>query len=119
MDMLPNYHQEKRPWGDFEQFTLNEPCTVKILHVEAGKRFSLQRHAHRTEFWKVLAGKGTAEVDTDIRHVTKDDVIPIPKNSLHRLTAGVDGLWVLEVAFGVFDESDIERIEDDFGRVPQ
>jgi mannose-6-phosphate isomerase-like protein (cupin superfamily) len=116
MEPLPTYHQEDRPWGAFEQFTLNEPTTVKILRVEAGKRFSLQRHAHRTEFWKVIEGDGEAQIGDTTQHLMLGDSVMIPEGALHRLTGGEHGIRVLEIAFGAFDENDIERVEDDFGR---
>ena len=116
MDTVSNHHQEERPWGGFEQFTLNEPCTVKILHVDADKRFSLQKHAHRTEFWKVLDGDGVLQIGDEIRTIIRGDMVTVPQGTLHRLTGGVQGLRVLEIAYGEFDENDIERVEDDFGR---
>lgn len=33
---VPDVRTERRPWGRFERFTLNEPSTVKIIHVEPG-----------------------------------------------------------------------------------
>ncbi len=36
---------------------------MKIISVNPGQRLSLQRHAQRAEFWRVLSGSGTAEVD--------------------------------------------------------
>jgi mannose-6-phosphate isomerase len=116
MSLLSNHHQEDRPWGSFEQFTLNEPSTVKILHVDAGKRFSLQKHVHRSEYWKVIEGNGIAHINDEERNVGIGDTIEIPAGTLHRLTGGENGISVLEIAFGPFDESDIERLEDDFGR---
>jgi mannose-6-phosphate isomerase-like protein (cupin superfamily) len=117
MSLLSNYHEEHRPWGSFEQFTLNEPTTVKILRVDAGKEFSLQKHAHRSEYWKVIEGDGTAFTDDEVREVRTGDVIEIPQGTLHRLKGGEHGIAVLEISFGDFDENDIERVEDDFGRV--
>ena len=32
----------EKPWGGFEQFTLNEISTVKILTIKPGQTFSLQ-----------------------------------------------------------------------------
>jgi len=37
--------------------------------------------------------------------------------SKHRMQAGSDGMEVLEIALGDFDESDIVRYEDKYGRV--
>ena len=116
MSLLSNHHEEKRPWGFFEQFTLNESTTVKIVHVDAEKELSLQKHAHRSEYWKVIEGNGTAIVGTEAREVNVGNVVEIPQGTLHRLKGGENGVAVLEISFGNFDENDIERVEDDFGR---
>lgn len=116
MSLLSNHHQEDRPWGSFEAFTLNEPSSVKILRVAAGKRFSLQKHTHRSEWWRVIEGDGIAHVGDEERPITVGDTIEIPVSTLHRLTGGDRGIAVLEISFGTFDENDILRTEDDFGR---
>jgi mannose-6-phosphate isomerase-like protein (cupin superfamily) len=116
MPSLPNYYKEERPWGSFERFTENEISTVKILHVGPNQRFSLQKHAKRAEFWRVIAGSGKATLDTEIRDMNTGDEILIPLGSLHRLEGGPDGISVMEIITGTYEESDIERVEDDFGR---
>lgn len=116
MNLLSNHFSEDRPWGSFENFTLNEASTVKILRVSAGKRFSLQKHEHRSEYWKVIEGDGIAQVDDEAREVKIGDEIQIHQGSLHRLTGGPNGIAVLEISLGEFDENDIVRTEDDFGR---
>jgi mannose-6-phosphate isomerase len=113
---LNDYYAEERPWGSFERLTSNEPSTVKILAVAAGKRFSLQRHAKREEYWRVIQGSGTLEIDGETRTIAVGDEALVKVGATHRLTGGPDGLRVLEVSFGEFDEGDIERIEDDYGR---
>jgi mannose-6-phosphate isomerase len=44
----------KKPWGSFDQYTLNERSTVKILTINPGASTSLQSHKHRKEFWVTL-----------------------------------------------------------------
>ena len=117
MEILLEYEKEHRPWGHFERFTKNEPTTVKILSVNANQEFSLQEHEHRTEFWKIIAGDGEVTVGEKRSEATVDDEFLIEPKNLHRAKAGIDGLRILEIAFGDFDEKDIERIEDDYGRV--
>jgi mannose-6-phosphate isomerase len=117
MSLLSNKHNEDRPWGSFEQFTMNESTTVKILRVSTDKQFSLQKHSHRSEYWKVIEGNGIAYIGDSEREVHVGDEIEIPVGTLHRLKGGPNGIAVLEISFGSFDESDIERIEDDYGRV--
>jgi len=114
---LEKHYKEERPWGGFERFTENEASTVKILRVAPEKRLSLQRHAKRAEYWRVLSGSGTAHVDGTDRAIAQEDTVEVPLGATHRLTAGHEGLTVLEIALGKFDENDIERLEDDFGRL--
>lgn len=116
MSLLPNYDHEERPWGSPERFTKNETTTVKILHVLPNKRFSLQKHAHRSEFWRVIEGGGTVQIGDTIKEVAVGDEVLVPQGELHRLTGGPNGIKVLEIIFGDYDENDIERLEDDFGR---
>ena len=39
-----------------------------------------------------------------------------PAGFEHRVTGGPEGTTFLEIAFGDFDESDITRLEDRYGR---
>jgi mannose-6-phosphate isomerase len=105
-----------KPWGKFEQFTINEVSTVKFLHVNPGKRLSLQSHKHREEFWKIVQGPVRIVVG-DVCHLAKvGDEFIIPKNAKHR-AEGIDNEGIiLEISFGKFDENDLVRHEDDFGR---
>ena len=113
---LPPYEKEVRPWGEFERFTLNEPSTVKIITVNAGEEFSLQTHAHRDEFWRVLSGSGTMTINDQTLEAKPGDSIYSARGTKHRAHGGPDGLVFLEIAFGVFDEKDITRLEDKYGR---
>lgn len=110
-------YREDRPWGSFERFVQNMPATVKILRVASGKRFSLQKHSRRAEFWKVIEGSGTVQIGDIEKEVMVGDEIEVPINTLHRLTGGEHGIAVLEIITGDYDENDIERVEDDFGRI--
>jgi len=116
MSALPEKYTEERPWGSFERFTNNEVSTVKILHLAPGKRFSLQKHAKRSEFWRCIEGSGMVTVGEEIKEMNVGDEVLVPADTLHRLEGGTNGLVVLEIMQGEYDENDIERIEDDFGR---
>jgi mannose-6-phosphate isomerase-like protein (cupin superfamily) len=112
----PRYYKEERPWGSFERFTDNEVSTVKLIHMAPGKRLSLQRHKKRAEFWRAVDGSGKATIDGVAHPLNKGDEVTVPLGALHRLEGGPEGLTVLEIITGEYDENDIERIEDDFGR---
>lgn len=116
MDGLTHYQKDIRPWGKFERFTLNENTTVKIITVNEGESFSLQTHEHRDEFWRVVRGSGMIRIGDNETEAKEGDVFFIPRHTLHRATGGLHGLTFIEIAFGEFEESDIKRIEDKYGR---
>ncbi len=113
---LSNFAKDVRPWGNFARFTLNEKSTVKIINVSPGEAFSLQTHAHRQEFWRILKGTGDITVGKEVHHGKEGDQFFIPVGTEHRAEAGTDGLEFLEIALGEFDEGDITRLEDKYGR---
>jgi mannose-6-phosphate isomerase len=116
MEDLANYKKEERPWGNFERFTLNEQTTVKIITVKAGESISLQTHEHRDEFWRVLKGSGVIHINGHDNQATEGSQFFSPRGSEHRVTGGPEGTIFLEIAFGDFDEGDINRLEDRYGR---
>lgn len=113
----PKPYFDKRPWGDELWITDKQPVMVKILNVNSGEAFSLQYHNDRDEYWRVLSGNGIAEIDGKKTEVGPGDEIVAPRGAQHRLTGGSERLTVLELAFGRFDENDIVRLEDRYGRI--
>lgn len=120
-----NITNVEKPWGGFEQFVLNEKVTVKILLVKVGEAFSLQKHAHRSEFWKVLGGTPTVQIGQTIKIASVGDEFQVLENELHRVSVpkndspnqpGQTDAKILEIAFGDFEEDDITRLEDKYGR---
>lgn len=67
---------------------------LKILRVKG--RTSLQKHERRSEL-----------------HVSTKGIRIVPPNTIHRL----GNTWCFEVAWGLPEESDIIRVEDDYGRI--
>ena len=116
MQGLSHYEKEMRPWGTFERFTLNEPCTVKIITVNPNEEFSLQRHEHRDEVWRILKGSGRAIIGDTVLNALPGEDFFVVRGVTHRVSAGPEGLTFLELAFGDFDENDIKRFEDKYGR---
>ena len=109
-------YSEKRPWGSFERFTLNEISTVKILTIKPKQKFSLQYHKKRREFWRFLDNPAKVTLGKKTFRVKKEDEIFIPAKTNHRIEAYSKPVRVLEISFGKFDEKDIKRIEDAYGR---
>ena len=107
----------KRPWGSFTRFTDNEQSTVKLLYVTAGEQLSLQYHNKREEFWKVVKGSPDIVVGDKVSNAKEGDEFFIPVKSNHRISAPKDDVVILEISKGEFDENDIVRTEDKYGRV--
>jgi mannose-6-phosphate isomerase-like protein (cupin superfamily) len=117
MQDTTNIYEEDRPWGKFRKFTENALSTVKIITVNPNKKLSLQSHQKRGEFWKVIEGSGIFEINKIKYDVKKGDEKYIPQGTLHRIEALSEEFVILEISTGEFDESDIKRFEDEYGRV--
>lgn len=107
------------PWGREEVLFRSGVVAVKLITVRPGQRNSLQRHAKRAESWTILSdGGGTIRIgDVEIA-AEQGSTFEIAKGALHRYTAPPDTeLEILEVWHGECDQDDIERLEDDYGRV--
>jgi len=116
-DVRAHIHEEERPWGKFRRFTHNQLSTVKIITVKPGEVLSLQYHHHRDELWVVLDPGLRVTLDDRVWDPQPYEEIFIPQGARHRI-AGVGerpSRW-LEISFGEFDEGDIVRLEDHYGR---
>lgn len=113
-------HGEHRPWGRYETLAHDDHCKVKRITVDPGQRISYQRHEQRHEHWFVVAGHGVVTVDGTARAVGPSDAVDIPIGAAHRIHNEHDvPLVFIEVQTGAyFGEDDIERLSDDYGRVP-
>lgn len=108
---------DKKPWGWENIFTLNKMSSVKILNVKPHKKFSLQKHKHREEFWRVLEGNCIIWFGNKKIKAKPGDEFVIKKGKEHRVEALSKTAKILEISLGKFDKKDIKRLEDDFGRV--
>ena len=108
---------DARPWGGFRRYTLNEPTTVKIITIEPHQRLSEQRHRHRDELWVVLDDGAEIQIGDVTVVASAGDEFFVPAGEVHRMASATDERCrVLEIAFGHFDEDDIERLSDEYGR---
>ncbi len=111
---------------DFASLKISDKLSPKILVVEPNKRLSWQYHHRRAEIWKLVAGtSGVATSETDTQGAVKPmrlgEVVRLAQGQRHRLV-GRDGwgmvaeIWQHTDASNPSDESDIVRLQDDFGR---
>ncbi len=85
-------------WGFFDVILDMPHLKVKLLHINAGKKLSLQRHERRSEFFFSTEG----EVQVNLPGVWHAPKAPEDRP-----------LVILEVQIGVSEEQDIERIGED------
>jgi mannose-6-phosphate isomerase-like protein (cupin superfamily) len=108
----------EKPWG-YELVWAEAPKYVgKVLHIDSGKRLSLQYHEVKDETIMVQSGSLLLEVgqtkDTLYEvHMEAGDCFHITTGLVHRMTALSD-VDVLEVSTPELD--DVVRLSDDFGR---
>lgn len=118
----------ERPWGTYQVLYEDDKCKIKRIVVYPGKRLSLQSHKHRDELWQIIsADKYSVYSDAPYDNITPKvntnmlmyNIVFIPKNARHRIeNVGEKPLVFIEIQTGEsFDESDIIRYEDDYGRV--
>ena len=84
-------------WGWYDVLIDMPQLKVKMLHIAAGKKLSLQRHDRRSEFFFMPNG----EVRMNLPGVWHAPQAPEEKE-----------LTILEVQIGVSEEEDIERVSE-------
>jgi len=114
------------PGINLETLRISGKLSPKILMVQPQTRLSWQYHHRRAEIWKLVAGTAgvvTSETDTEgvVKSLTLGEIIRLRQGQRHRLV-GLDGwgmiaeIWQHTDANHPSDESDIVRVQDDFGR---
>lgn len=96
--MINGKERVQTRWGRYDVILDMPNLKVKMLHIDAGKTLSLQRHGERSEFFFMPNG----EVRINLPHVW------------HTLNAPPhESLSVLEVQIGESHEEDIEKIHEE------
>jgi mannose-6-phosphate isomerase len=107
-----------RPWGSYKVLAEEPKTKVKIITVKPKGKLSLQYHHYRQEHWYVVQGKGKLTLGNSFWTLNPGDHADIPLGMQHRIeNIGEEDLIFVEVQTGQsFDENDIVRVEDDYGR---
>ncbi len=114
------------PEIEIDDLKISQKLSPKILVVGPNKRLSWQYHDRRAEIWRVISG--TVAVCTsptnepgEIKTYQPGQLIKLKQGERHRLIGLADWGVVAEIwqhtdAQNPSDESDIYRLQDDFGR---
>lgn len=114
------------PGIEISSLKIGGKLSPKILMVQANKRLSWQYHHRRAEIWRLVAGTaGVVTSQTDqqgpLKKLEVNEIIRLNQGQRHRLV-GLDGwgmiaeIWQHTDPAHPSDESDIVRVQDDFGR---
>ena len=120
MDQVESERYEERPWGSFTILDDSGNFKVKRIEVLPGKRLSYQRHSKRAEHWFVVQGTAKVTLNGEELLVKTGESIDIAIGMAHRVEnpRSTESLVFIETQTGTyFGEDDIERLDDDFGRV--
>jgi mannose-1-phosphate guanylyltransferase/mannose-6-phosphate isomerase len=119
-EILRLHQTIKRPWGTFTTLQHGPSFKIKRIEVDPLKSLSLQSHKHRSEHWVVIEGEAEVINKDRLYRVKTNESTFIAKGARHRLTNPSKDikLIIIEVQSGTYvGEDDIERFEDEFGRV--
>lgn len=106
----------EKPWGHFDQFTQNENTTVKIHSIKPSSALSLQYHDQRAEFWYIISGHPVLTIGDKKITANPGEEFMIARLEKHRIETKDEAVQILEICYGEFDEEDIVRLEDNYGR---
>ncbi len=111
--------EDHRPWGYYRVLADEPDHKVKRIVVYPGQRLSLQRHQRRSEHWYIIEGRAIVTRNDEEIPVESGISLDIPVGSWHRISnPGQADTVFIEVQTGdYFGEDDIERAEDDYGRM--
>ena len=104
-----------KPWGGELLMRLTGAYAVKILHLNAGCRTSLQYHRVKRETLLPGSGQAVVEIHRDgrVESGTLEAPVTLLPGTVHRLTA-IHDADIVEVSSIELD--DVVRVEDDYGR---
>ena len=111
---------------DVSSLKISGKLSPKILIVAPIKRLSWQYHHRRAEIWRVIQGKaGVVRSNTDSENeleiLNVGASVKLLQGERHRLVgledyAVVAEIWQHTDGNDPFDEEDIVRVQDDYGR---
>jgi len=109
-----------------EDLTISGKLSPKILVVAPEKRLSWQYHFRRAEIWKLIGGvagvvTSNTDEEKDLAELKVGDIVQLKQGERHRLIGlsawGIIAeIWRHTDPSNPSDESDIVRLQDDFGR---
>lgn len=108
-----------KPWGyELHWVPDDKPYMGKILHIDQGKRLSLQTHDQKQESWFLMDGKAKIIWDDENGNLVETEMesgigYSCSKNQRHRLV-GISDCDIIEVSTPEMGTT--YRLDDDYKR---
>ena len=118
-DNAPYARRVEKPWGWEIHFVPDDkPYMGKILHINAGQRFSLQYHDQKLESWYLIKGRAEIIRDNENGELVEIEMKPgygysIDVGQRHRVY-GITDCEFIEVS--VSEVGVTYRLADDYSR---
>lgn len=118
----PYVQKVEKPWGYEIIWTPeNLPYVGKILHIDAGKRLSLQRHDKKRETWYMMKGRAKLMWDNENGELIETELdygrgYTCNVGQRHRII-GITDCDIIEVSTPEIGTT--ERLEDDYNRADE
>lgn len=106
----------EKPWGTIEAYTVNQPCTVKLITINPGQETSLHYHKLRDDLWIILDDGLEVTIGDKVFRPSEGEEFMVPAEGLHKLRSLGKKGRVLEIDIGFTSEDDTYRITDVYGR---
>ena len=108
----------EKPWGHELIWVVTDRYVGKVIHINRGRRLSLQYHRQKDESVFVIAGQLRLHLERESGEMGFRDMGPgefdrVPVGRRHRFEA-LEDVDLIEVSTPELD--DVVRVEDDYGR---
>ncbi len=90
----------EKSWGSYRVLDVEEQAMTVKVTLNPGHRMNYHSHDKRDEVWTVIAGSGRTIVDGMEQPINPGDVITMAAGCKHTVTAGEQGLQLIEVQLG-------------------
>jgi len=120
--MLRKAQIVEKPWGHEEIWAQASRYMAKILFIKNGHRLSRQLHRTKEETIMVLEGVLTCELGPThaggaptVHKMGPGEICHVIPNTIHRFGADEGDVRLVEASTP--ENSDVERLEDDYRRI--
>ena len=101
----------EKSWGHYHVLEVQKGSMTILATLNPGSHMSYHSHERRDEVWTVIRGSGKTLVDGMEQQVRAGDVITMAAGSRHTVTAGDEGLQLIEVQIGDINAADKRKYE--------